>query len=164
MPRERMTLAVLARSRAPVSRWARRSVAPSAVLMAPPEGAAPGERVGPAGDDETWYAGPVDLLLHSGDTGHLRDNLHSGRPMLWAALKRGGLGIAGLTADPYEGEVLAGDDGLVVEALPMPEPVAQALAAFVARHHVDEGFEKRKRRVSKRARNARSGAEQTPRG
>lgn len=146
MPRERIPLALLARSRAPVTRWAKRSVAPTAALMAPPEGAAPGERIGPAGDDEIWYAGPVDLVIHSGDAGHFRDNLHTGRPMLWAALKRGGLEIAALTADPYEGEVLAGDDGLAVEALPMPEPVARALAAFVARHHVEEAFEKRKRK------------------
>ncbi len=54
--------------------------------------------------------------------------------------------IAGLTADPYEGEALAGDDGLVVEALAMPSPVADALAGFVALHHVEHVFVKRKRR------------------
>lgn len=145
MPQTHLRLAVLARSRAPVSRWAARGFEPLSVAMVPPE-AAPGDRLGPASDDETWYAGEHDLLLHSGDTGHYRDNLASGRPALWVALRRGGLDIVAVTADPYEGEALAGDDGLAVAAVAMPAPVAATLAAFIALHHVEEPFEKRKRK------------------
>jgi hypothetical protein len=145
MPQTYLRLAVLARSRAPVSRWAERGFVPLSVAMAPPE-AAPGSRLGSAGEDETWYAGEHDLLLHSGDTGHYRDNLGTGRPVLWVALRRGGLGIVAVTADPYEGEALAGDDGLAVGVVAMPAPVAAVLAGFVALHHVEQVFEKRKRK------------------
>jgi hypothetical protein len=145
MAQTHLRLAVLARSRAPVSRWAERGFVPLSVSLAPPD-AAPGSRLGPAGDDETWYAGEHDLRLHSGDTGHYRDNLASGRPALWVALRRGGLAIVALTADPYEGEALAGDDGLAVAAVAMPGPVAATVAAFTALHHVEQAFEKRKRK------------------
>lgn len=145
MPQTHLRLAVLVRSRAPVSRWAERGLEPLSAMMVPPD-AAPGSRLGPAGDDETWYAGDHDLRLHSGDTGHYRDNLASGQPALWVALRRGGLGIVAVTADPYEGEALAGDDGLTVAAVAMPTPVAAMLAAFTALYHVEAPFEKRKRK------------------
>jgi len=145
MAQTHLRLAVLARSRAPVSRWAERGFVPLSVAMTPPE-AVPGTRLGPPGVDETWYAGERDLVLHSGDTGHYRDNLASGRPALWVALRRGGLAIVAVTADPYEGEALAGDEGLSVGTVAMPSPVAAALAGFVSLHHVEQVFEKRKRK------------------
>jgi hypothetical protein len=145
MPQTYLKLAVLARSRVPVNRWAARGFTPAAARLDPPDVAA-GARIGPAGDDELWYAGLRDLALHSGDTAHYRDNLASGRPSVWVALRRGELAVAGLTADPYEGESLAGDDGLVVEALTMPGPVTDALRGFVALHHVEQVFEKRRRK------------------
>jgi hypothetical protein len=145
MPQTHLRLAVLARSRAPVGRWAERGYLPLSVGMTPPD-AAPGTRLGPPGEDETWFAGEHDLLLHSGDTGHYRDNLGSGRPALWVALRRGTLAIVTVTADPYEGEALAGDDGLAVAAVAMPAPVAAVLAGFISLHHVEQVFEKRKRK------------------
>ncbi len=53
--------------------------------------------------------------------------------------------IAAVTADPSEGEgyVSAGDD--LVEALPMPASIVDIIEAFVAEHHVDQPFFKRKR-------------------
>lgn len=146
MPVERLRLGVIAVARAPSSRWARRGFAASAVLPDVPE-AAPMTRLGPAGDIESWYLGPAELALHSGDTAHYRDNLTGARPSLWVALAPGRPpAIAGLTADPYEGEGLVGDPGLVVEAVPMPAAVARRLAAFVAAHHVEQVFEKRRRK------------------
>ena len=145
MPQTHIRLAVIVRSRKPATRWGVRGFAPLAVALDAPD-AAPGERIGPAGDDEIWFAGWRDLSLHSGETGHYRDNLASGRPAVWAALKKGGLEIAAVTVDPYEGEALAGDEGLVVEATPMPGAVADLLRGFIALHHVEQVFEKRKRR------------------
>ena len=53
--------------------------------------------------------------------------------------------IACVTADPFEGEgyTEAGND--IVESVPMPDVVRDALEAFVAEHHVEQTFYKRKR-------------------
>jgi hypothetical protein len=149
MPREHHRVAVFAVSRAPVSRWATRGFAPSSALDNMPAIQA-GTRLTPPGDVETWYVGPAEVMLHSGETGHYRDNLQAVRPRLWIALKRGGatpeLVIA--TVDPYEGEALAGDDGLIVEAVELPPCLADAMRAFIAAHHVERVFEKRKRKAA----------------
>jgi hypothetical protein len=49
-----------------------------------------------------------------------------------------------VTADPAEGEALteAGND--VIEAVPMPPAIRDAVAAFVSEHHVGSRFVKRK--------------------
>jgi uncharacterized protein DUF3305 len=50
-----------------------------------------------------------------------------------------------VTADPAEGESFTqvGDD--LVEAIPMPPAVQAIVEAFVAEHHVERPFVKRKR-------------------
>jgi Protein of unknown function (DUF3305) len=50
-----------------------------------------------------------------------------------------------VTADPAEGEGMteAGND--LVEAVPMPALIQEAIADFVAEHHVERTFVKRKR-------------------
>jgi len=53
--------------------------------------------------------------------------------------------IVAVTADPAEGESFTqvGDD--LVEAVPMPPAVCAIVEAFVAEHHVERAFVKRKR-------------------
>jgi hypothetical protein len=158
MPKDLLRLGVLAVSRKPVTRWGTRGFVPSQVLPEVPA-TPPRTRLGPEGDVETWYAGPTDLVLHSGETGHYRDNLQMKRPSVWVALRQGtALEIACATVDPYEGEGLAGDPGLVVEALAMPAVVAEAMTAFIATHHVEQVFEKRKRKRADPEALARSGS------
>ena len=53
--------------------------------------------------------------------------------------------LAIVTADPAEGEGMAGAGEQIVESLPMPEQLQEAIAAFVAEHHVEHPFVKRKR-------------------
>ena len=53
--------------------------------------------------------------------------------------------IAAVTADPSEGEAFTESAADIVETVPMPEQVRTALADFVARHHVEHPFVKRKR-------------------
>jgi hypothetical protein len=147
MPEERFTVGVVAVRRKLRSAWASHAWAPHAVLPAAPA-AAPWTLLAREGDDETWYAGPADLVFHSGETAHYRDNLASERPSLWVAL-RPTAGeeheIAGVTADPYEGEAFAESPDLLVEPVPMPPEFAERLAAFFAAHHVERAFFKRKR-------------------
>lgn len=148
MTNSRFTLGVVATRRVSTNKWAPPvSWAPSAVMpLAPPT--APMTRLTPEGAQETWYVGPAELTLHPGETAHYRDNLQSGRPSLWVALREAGDGvsIAVVTADPYEGEALAGDAGLILEAVPMPAEIASAIGAFYEAFHVEREFFKRKRK------------------
>lgn len=147
MPRETHRLGVLVRRTPPANRWSAGSLTPSAVLMPEPP-LPPRTRLSAEDGVEVWYMGAADLTLYSGDTEHHRDNLASERPAVWAAIQGADPATAtlvALTADPYEGEGLASDVALTVEAVAMPEPLRQALAAFVAAHHVDIEFKKRKR-------------------
>lgn len=101
------------------------------------------------GQRVTFYAGTADVALYSSDTGFYRDNLNSGAPALWVALRategEPPYKIAAVTADPAEGESFteAGTD--LIEQVPMPAPIQQTIAAFVAEFHVERPFVKRKR-------------------
>lgn len=147
MPRETHRLGVLARRTPPANRWSKGALTPSAVLIPEPP-LAPGTRISAEGGVEVWYLGAADLTLYSGDTEHHRDNLESERPAVWVAIQGADpatAALAAVTADPYEGEGLASDVALTVEAVAMPDALAQAVAGFVAAHHVDIPFKKRKR-------------------
>ena len=147
MSQDRMRLGVIAIRRPAVTRWGPGELRPVGVLEQAPE-TDPGTCITVDGGTETWYLGAADMVLHPGDTGHHRDNLQSGRPSIWVAI-RGQTPeraeIVCVTADPYEGEGLASDLDLKVEAVPMPGRVREFVAAFVAAHHVEIPFKKRKR-------------------
>ena len=72
-----------------------------------------------------------------------------GGPKLWVALRPTGVDppyeIFAVTADPAEGEAWAQSDNDLVDVVPMPEDVRAAIDAFVAEHHVERPFVKRKR-------------------
>ena len=53
--------------------------------------------------------------------------------------------VAAVTADPAEGESLTETATDLVEQVPMPEAIQRIVAAFVAEHHVEQPFVKRKR-------------------
>lgn len=101
------------------------------------------------GQRVTFYAGTAEVALYSSETGFYRDNLNSGAPSLWVALRAAEseppFTVAAVTADPAEGESFteAGTD--LVEQVPMPPSMQQVLAAFVAEHHVERPFFKRRR-------------------
>jgi hypothetical protein len=148
MPKEIFKVGVLAQSRPPVTQWGTRLVRPIAIFAILPA-TAPGTKVNEEDGVETWYVGAGDVTLHSGDTGYYLDNLTSSRPSVWVALPETRDGARAkvhlVTLDPYEGEGLAGDVALVVEAVPMPDAVRARLEAFIAAHHVDIPFKKRRR-------------------
>ncbi len=53
--------------------------------------------------------------------------------------------LVAVTADPAEGEAYTQNGDHLVEAVPMPETVRAVVEAFVAEHHVEQPFVKRKR-------------------
>jgi hypothetical protein len=50
-----------------------------------------------------------------------------------------------VTANPSEGEALTEPGTDLVDTVPMPDVIRDAVAAFVAEHHVEQVFVKRKR-------------------
>jgi len=147
MPQRTIRLGVMAIRRPPVTRWGSGELRPSAVLPQEPE-IAPATLISNENGVETWYLGARDMVLYSGDTGHHLDNLNSGRPSVWVVLRGqdpATTHLACVTVDPYEGEGYASDLEAKVEAVPMPALIRAEVAAFVAAHHVEIPFKKRKR-------------------
>lgn len=130
------------------SPWADHVWAPIAVLPEPPP-LAPWSRL--AGDEERtqFYLGSAVLTLHSVDTAHFRENFATGQARLWVSVRPTGiepaLELVGVTADPSEGEVFLENVDDIVEALPMPAAIAEAVLAFFDAHHVEREFVKRQR-------------------
>jgi hypothetical protein len=93
--------------------------------------------------------GGVDIALHAADTASYRDNLATGSPSLWVVLRpkdsSPSYELFAVTADPSEGEAMTEAGSNIVEPVPMPEPIREIVAAFVAEHHVERQFFKRKR-------------------
>src|SRR3546814_20230816 len=127
--------------------WADHAWLPYAVLPAVPA-AEPWTSLGPDWEDELFYAGSAELMLHSAETAHYRHNLSSGRPSLCVSLRIVGSDrhdVDAVTADPYEGEALTEGIGRTVEAVPMPREIQAMVSAFVSALHVERPFIQRKR-------------------
>ena len=148
MAREATDVGVIVERRKLKGIWADHAWVPVAVLPGAPE--TPSWTVLDETPEATrFYAGAAELAFFSSDTGLYRDNLTSGRPSLWvvlaAAEREPGVALQMVTADPAEGEAMTESGNYIVETLPMPAEVEQRLAAFVAAHHVEREFFKRKR-------------------
>jgi hypothetical protein len=96
-----------------------------------------------------FFAGDAVIELHRTETTNYRDNLASGAPALWVALRpvasEWPYEILAVTADPAEGEAFTDAGSNVVEAVPMPPDVVEAIVQFIADHHVERPFVKRRR-------------------
>jgi hypothetical protein len=144
----RISVGVVVERRKAASPWTDHNWRPVAVLPGRPE-AEPWAVLAIDAEATTFYAGAADLVLHRAETGRYRDNLASGAPSLWVALRPTGgeppFRVVAVTADPAEGESFtqAGDD--LVGAVPMPAAVRDMVEAFVVEHHVEQPFFKRER-------------------
>jgi hypothetical protein len=127
--------------------WASHAWLPCAVLPGAPA-AAPWTRLTASEEEETFYAGSFEVSLYPSETAHYRDNLTSGRPALWVALRHiagDDYEVAAVTANPYEGESMAEGIGEIVEAVPMPADIQTKIAEFFAAFHQERPFIKRQR-------------------
>jgi len=101
------------------------------------------------GDLTLFYAGAAEIELHRSETDNYRRNLASIAPSIWVVLQPSGgeppYRLFGATADPAEGEGMTEAGTAIVEMVPMPEPIRKTIAAFVAKYHVEQVFEKRVR-------------------
>jgi hypothetical protein len=147
-PLARIPVGVVIERRKAASRWIEFTWHPLAVLAGRPE-AAPWSPLSSDATAATYYVGPSEIELYRTDTGNYRHNLASESPSLWIVLRPTGdeppFELQTVTADPAEGEsyTQAGND--LVGAVPMPTAIRQIVTEFVARHHVEQSFHKRKR-------------------
>ncbi|MBX9741911.1 MAG: DUF3305 domain-containing protein [Beijerinckiaceae bacterium] len=146
MAEDRMRIGVVIARKILKSPWADEAWMPHAVLPAAPD-LEEGARLDVIESGEIFYAGSAEIELHSGQTAHYRDNLGSGSPSVWIALKPGEGARRGCSAtvDPYEGESMAEGVGEIVEAVPMPALIQDFVRLFVQEHHVERPFIKRQR-------------------
>jgi hypothetical protein len=143
-----MTVGVVVERRKAKSAWADVLWRPVSVLAGTPA-VEPWTSLG--GDDEAmlFYAGEAVIELHRTETTNYRDNLASGAPSLWVAMQPSAsdppFELVAVTADPAEGEAFTDAGSNLVEAVPMPPDIAAMVRGFVASHHVERPFVKRRR-------------------
>jgi hypothetical protein len=144
----RMTVGVVVERRRAKSTWVDFLWRPVSVFVGTPS-AAPWTPLDTALETALFYAGQAEIELHRTETSNYRDNLASGAPALWVALHPAASGqpyeIIAVTADPAEGEAFTDAGGYLVEAVPMPSEVVEAIVQFLAEHHVERPFVKRRR-------------------
>jgi hypothetical protein len=138
---------VVARHKA-ASQWIDFTWAPVSVLHGVPD-TEPWTVLRSEGEATMFYAGSADIELYRSETTYYRDNLASGAPSLWVVMTGTGgdppYQLVTVTADPAEGEGFTESAANLVEQVPMPQPIQEIVAAFVAEHHVERAFFKRKR-------------------
>jgi Protein of unknown function (DUF3305) len=144
----RISVGVVVERRKARSAWADVLWRPVSVLVGTPV-AKPWTQLG--GDDEAalFYAGEAVIELYRTETSSYRDNLASGAPSLWVNLRPTAseppYELLAVTADPVEGEAFTDAGSNLVDAVPMPSEIADIVDRFVATHHVERPFVKRKR-------------------
>lgn len=148
LPLAKLAVGVLVERSKGASQWVDYLWRPVGILAGVPETPA-WTKLSDDGERAQFYAGAAEIELYRSETGYYRDNLASGAPSLWVVLRRSDsdppLTLFMITADPAEGEGMteAGDD--LVEAVPMPPSIQDAIAQFIAEHHVERTFTKRER-------------------
>jgi hypothetical protein len=147
-PLLRIPVGVVVARRKAASQWIDFTWTPDAVLHGVPE-AAPWTVLRTEGDTTMFYAGAAEIELYRSETTYYRDNLATGAPLLWVVMAPAEADmpyrLVTVTADPAEGEGLTEGAVNLVEAVPMPGTIVEIVAAFVAEHHVERQFFKRKR-------------------
>ncbi len=101
-------------------------------------------------DGRTLYlAGRAEVWLHPTDTDNYKHNLEAASSRIWVVLRpvdaAPGLALQCVTVDAGEAHLYADSGSDLLESLPMPGFLREATEVFVARHHQERGFFKRKR-------------------
>jgi hypothetical protein len=124
-------------------------------VLAGKASAAPWTLLDTESETTLFFAGAAVIDLHRTETANYLDNLRSGAPALWVALRpvasEQPYEILAVTADPSEGEAFTDAGNYIVEAVPMPADVAEAIGQFIAEHHVERPFVKRRRQPAEPA-------------
>jgi hypothetical protein len=144
----RIPVAVLAERRPGVTKWADEVWRVVEVLEAAPPVPAWTKLREEAGRS-LFFAGEAEVVLHPTDTDNYKHNIEAAQPLVWAVLRpaatSSGFVLQTVTVDPGEAHLHADTGNDLVEALPMPPGLFAATTEFVAKHHQERVFHKRKR-------------------
>ena len=144
----RIPVAVLAERRPGATRWAEWSWRAVEVLDQAPD-LPPWTVLREAEGRTLFLAGGAEVSLYPTDTPNYRDNLAAASPRIWVVLRpvetAPGLALHAVTVDAGEAHLYADSGGDLLESLPLPDWLRATIAAFVAEHHVDRDFHKRRR-------------------
>jgi Protein of unknown function (DUF3305) len=144
----RIPVAIIAERRPGVTRWAEHVWRAVEVLEDAPD-VPPWTRLRTDAGRELFFAGAADVALHPTDTDNYKHNLEAAEPLVWVTLRpaetSSGYALQAVTVDPGEAQLYADSGNDLLEALPMPPRLRAATAAFVAEHHKERVFHKRKR-------------------
>jgi hypothetical protein len=96
-----------------------------------------------------YLAGWAVVRLFPTDTSNYKHNLEAAEPRIWVVLREAeappGMVLQLVTVDPAEAHLHADVGSDLVESLPLPPGLRAAAEAFVAAHHKERGFWKRRR-------------------
>jgi hypothetical protein len=96
-----------------------------------------------------FFAGGTVIELHRTETTNYRNNLASTMPALWVIMRPTASDppyeLLAVTADPAEGEASTDAGNNLVEAVPIPRDIVEIIDRFIASHHVERPFVKRRR-------------------
>ena len=145
----RIPVAVQVERRQPANRWAEAVHVPVGIAngaMDLPDWTLLREADGTA----RFHATNAEIVLHRKDTEGLIETVAEEKPVVFVVMRpvetAPGVAVHLVTASTHEAQdhTDAGEDA--VERVPMPPEIAELIEAFVAAHHVDEPFYKRKRK------------------
>ena len=144
----RLPVAVLAERRPGATPWAEWSWRAVEVLEQAPD--LPAWTVLREEEGRTlFFVDRAEVELHPTDTANYRENLQADPPRVWVVLREAdappGLRLYTVTVDAGEAHLYADVGNDLLESLAMPAGLRAAVEAFVAEHHVERVFRKRRR-------------------
>lgn len=152
--RSLMSLGIVVERRPVANPWADDQYLPVSILPHAVEGADWVELETPEDEDVSrWHAATMTVELHRADTDAYKHNLESDNPAVYVVLRPAEtdederpVRVIAATLSPYEAQDFLdiGDD--IVEPVGMPEQIRLWVEDFLARHHKEEPFRKRKRK------------------
>lgn len=145
---DRLPLGIVIRRTPGVTRWAAHHWRASAVL--PGAGPADWRELRREGEAVEFHAATVDLELFRSDTEAYLHGLTAQEPSVYIVMRSAGAGARPLeivlaTVAPYEAQDYCDSGEEIVEKVPMPPALQAWVGAFVAEHHEDREFVKRRR-------------------
>lgn len=130
------------------TRWAKWAWRATDIL--PGAGQADWKVLREVGDATLFHAATLPLTLFVSDTEAYVHELQARTPSIYVILRQTGdggrpLDAARVTASPYEAQDYSDSGEEIVEKVAMPDAMRAWIEAFVARHHQEEAFVKRRR-------------------
>lgn len=145
-----LPIGVVVRRAPGVTRWAAWSWRAVAVL--PGAGPADWRELRREGEAVEYHAATLTLDLHHTQTDGYLDALRARVPSVYVVMRpvvAGGdampFDVTLVTASPFEAQDYCDTGEDIVEKVPMPEGLIALIRDFIAAHHVEEQFKKRKR-------------------